>query len=284
MTNVFEVRFGQETRIGEDQLTIKSKPHSEERGLFGESYDRMSPLLGGQVFQRDGIRFGFVRRAINGDLEKKTSDAYDEILGCLGDTELYRCWNFVPQINVETEGTENYKLFNAGRRQAFDRHYGTDSTKRMSAATGIDIHGDDLIVLFIAGSDEPVHIRNPQQVSAYNYPHIYGKLPPSFARATRIADRYFISGTASIKGHETLYVGDVEKQVETMADNVEIMLSQYQMDCQKTGVVYVRRAEDIDLVRGLVQERFPEFSPVYLEANICRGDLLVEMEMTCFRP
>ena len=25
MTNVFEVRFGQETRIGEDQLTIKSK-------------------------------------------------------------------------------------------------------------------------------------------------------------------------------------------------------------------------------------------------------------------
>ena len=131
MTNVFEVRFGQETRIGEDQLTIKSKPHSEERGLFGESYDRMSPLLGGQVFQRDGIRFGFVRRAINGDLEKKTSDAYDEILGCLGDTELYRCWNFVPQINVETEGTENYKLFNAGRRQAFDRHYGTDSTKRI---------------------------------------------------------------------------------------------------------------------------------------------------------
>jgi hypothetical protein len=163
--NRFEVKFGPETGIEVDRLTIKSKPHSEERDLFSESYDIMNPLSGGQVFQRDGIKFGFVRRATSGDLEKKTSDAYDEILGNLGGNHLYRCWNFVPQINLETDGTENYRLFNAGRKRVFDRYYGEDSTKRMSAATCVDTHSNDLVILFIAGSEEPIHLRNPEQVS-----------------------------------------------------------------------------------------------------------------------
>ena len=275
--NRFEVKFGPETGIEVDRLTIKSKPHSEERDLFSESYDIRNPLSGGPVFQRDGIKFGFVRRATSGDLEKKTSDAYDEILGNLGGNHLYRCWNFVPQINLETDGTENYRLFNAGRKRVFDRYYGEDSTKRMSAATCVDTHSNDLVILFIAGSEEPIHLRNPEQVSAFNYPKIYGRLPPSFARATRIADRYFISGTASIKGHETVYVADIQKQTETMIENIEIMLSRFSGEYNQTGVVYVRRAEDISLVRGVVQKKFPDYSPVYLEANICRGDLLVEM-------
>ncbi len=262
-------------------LNIESRLHSKEQVLFDESYKELLQIESGCLFQKEGIQFGFVRKEINKDLEEKTFSAYEDILNTLENRSLYRCWNFVPKINLETDGTENYKLFNAGRRRAFDKHYGNYSTNKMSVATGIDILNNDLIVLFFSGIKNPIHYRNPEQVSAYDYPKIYGKLPPSFARATGTHNKYFISGTASIKNHRTVNVDDIKGQVKTMIDNVKIMLSQNSGKYQQNGIVYLRRTKDIPLVKGMIKKHFPNFSPVYLEANICRKNLLVEMEMTC---
>ena len=73
-------------------------------------------------------------------------------------------------------------------------------------------------------------IENPRQTSAYHYPPKFGKHSPIFSRACSGAARQrpslFISGTASIVGHETIHPGDVRAQTrETMA-NINALLDE----------------------------------------------------------
>jgi chorismate lyase/3-hydroxybenzoate synthase len=138
-------------------------------------------------------------------------------------------------------------------------------------------------------------VENPRQVSPYRYPETYGPRSPTFSRAA-LADigdgnvALFISGTASIVGHETVHHGDVREQTRETLRNLQAVIDAAnsrgtarfalaELDC----VIYVRHPADTEAVREVLEGALGADAPmarhaVYLEADICRSDLLVEIE------
>jgi enamine deaminase RidA (YjgF/YER057c/UK114 family) len=146
-------------------------------------------------------------------------------------------------------------------------------------------------------------IQNPDQVNAYEYGQevLKGiadsgnsiKHPPQFERALLIAGRMssiiFISGTASIIGQNTIGIGDIEKQTNVTIDNIFKLTDQKRIEqlIPKTGKewgrfiflrVYLKDQRDFSRVKAICKERFPGVPAVLISSDICRDDLLVEIE------
>jgi chorismate lyase / 3-hydroxybenzoate synthase len=188
-----------------------------------------------------------------------------------------RMWNHVGQINHFDDGEERYKLFCAGRHDAFvDAGYHHDVD--LPAASAVGMQGRGLATWFLAAREAGVQVENPRQVAAYNYPPQYGRKTPSFSRATIWRDVVYVSGTSSVVGHETMHVGDVGAQLEETLRNIEIVLEQTGRDLASVLVAktYLRHAEDYPSVADRLAKVFPQ--NLYLEAEICRADLLLEIE------
>jgi enamine deaminase RidA (YjgF/YER057c/UK114 family) len=150
-------------------------------------------------------------------------------------------------------------------------------------ATGIDIKSNEVIVCFLAGKEKPINLHNPNQIKPVDYSKKYGKLPPLFARATKIEKSIYISGTASIVGENIIGVGDIKKQVDITFDNLNIMLIKAKYDKNigdKTAIIYFRFEKDKEFIIKRFKEEFPEFQKIIvIETNICRSDLDVEIEL-----
>ncbi len=223
--------------------------------------------------------------------------AYSDLFKTLdqaGIPHLQCIWNYLPQINADGGGLERYRQFNAGRQEAF-LEAGRAAFEGAPAACALGIHQGALSIRFLAGQQAPLPVENPRQVSAYRYPETYGPRSPTFSRAalSDIGDgniALFISGTASIVGHETIHHGDVLEQTRETLRNLQAVItaanergtaqfSLAELDC----VVYVRHPSDTEAVRGIIESTLGADAPmarhaVYLEADICRSDLLVEIE------
>jgi len=232
--------------------------------------------------------------SIRGDLSRATERAYQEMLDtldALGYPHLVRVWNYIPDINVESDGTERYKQFNAARLAAL-RARGRPITGNVSAACALGAPtGGPLVVYFLASSNAPSFIENPRQVSAYNYPPQYGVRPPVFSRAAVLhePDRMtlFISGTSSIVGHQTIHVGDPAAQTRETITNLEAVLAEANRVTRSDEFtleslackVYVRDPSDLPAIQAQLRSALgPAARPVYLQADICRRDLSVEIE------
>jgi hypothetical protein len=134
-------------------------------------------------------------------------------------------------------------------------------------------------------------------VPAFEYPPEYGPRPPSFSRATVAVMqgecRVFISGTAAIRGHASVADSDPDGQVRCAVENLRIM-------GETTGAgpglgaddgwhrsfkVYLRHAADLPSTRAFLEGAlFGRGDSVsYLQADICRAELLVEIEATLSR-
>lgn len=205
---------------------------------------------------------------------------------------LLRLWNYIPNINLEYDGMESYRRFTLGRFEALQKEY-SNMSKNLPAATAVGITGEQLLLGFIAGKRPGVFVENPRQVSAYHYPLKYGPRSPSFARATyqRWGQReiLFISGTASIFGHESQHLGDVRRQLEETLTNIESVIehaiNQRHLHASRelqslTGIkVFLRDLADYQTVRPILQQRFNRDTDLMvLQADICRAELLVEVE------
>ena len=228
------------------------------------------------------------------ELEAATCIAYRELLAVsaeLGYPHLLRLWNVVPAINRLDSGLERYRSFCRGRAEAFEGHHGPLFQSRLCASSAVGSEGGDLVVWFLAGRERGLPRENPRQVSAYSYPPCYGPRSPSFARATRCPQAaggwLLLSGTASIVGHKSVHPGDVERQVEETLDNLEELLpaatepSRHASSAPRFAAlkVYLRRPDDLPVVRAAIAARLGGAVPVlYLRADICREELLVEIE------
>lgn len=234
------------------------------------------------------------------ELSRRTYEHLFEALEQAGCPHLLRLWNYLPQINADGGGLERYRQFNAGRQQAF-LDAGHAAFDGAPAACAIGLHKGRLCVRFLAGRMPPLPIENPRQVSAYRYPTTYGPRAPTFSRAAlaplgggEIA--LFISGTASIVGHETVHHGDVVAQVRETLTNLRAVIeaanarTTARFDLAQTDfVVYVRHAEHAPVIRGELEQALGADAhalrdAVFLEADICRSDLLVEIEAHATAP
>lgn len=219
--------------------------------------------------------------------------AYSDIFAVLdatGYATVFRFWNYMAGINAESHGLERYRQFNFGRQEAFSNR-GTVDTESIPAACALGFQNGPLTIAFLAGKGKTVPIENPRQVSAYRYPPQYGPRSPLFSRASLAnvdgSEVLFLSGTASIIGHETLHAGDVVLQARETLANIEAVLGEATRRAQGAYfelstmlyTVYVRHAADFAAVRSEL-ERVVGTAPhaVYLQADVCRQDLLVEIE------
>ncbi len=225
-------------------------------------------------------------------LEAAAYAAYRDLFGLLqqsGYEHAIRFWNYLPHINVDEDGLERYRRFNIGRHKAFvEARRSTDSAPPAACALGCG--GNALTVMVLAGRAAPTPIENPRQVSAYRYPVQYGPRPPTFSRAALVragsSALLTVSGTASIVGHETLHIGDVAAQVDESLRNLEAVIEAANRaasaplfaveSMQLKG--YVRHATDTEAVRDRLARRLPATPVPLVRADICRADLLFEIE------
>ena len=239
-----------------------------------------------------------------------TTAAYGIMFRVLEDMpqrHLVRVWNYLPEINRDVDGEERYRHFNAARQAAFRASgRGTEGSVPAACALGSPA-GSPICIYFLASCRPPSMIENPRQMSAYFYPPQYGAASPTFSRACLLPGAagvsLFVSGTASIVGHTTLHAGDVAAQTRETLANIDALLNQanrvsecagdgrgsgqdgparcgarYALDEMKFKV-YVRHATDFIAVENALMRALRPLSPVvYLQADICRAELLVEIE------
>ena len=230
-------------------------------------------------------------------LQQATESAYQQIFALLDELELpfvYRFWNYMADINAVSHGLERYRQFNLGRQDAF-LACGRDVAGELPSACALGTAQGPLQIAFLAGSIASLAIENPRQVNAYAYPEDYGPRSPTFSRASLLrfpeGEVLFISGTASIVGHRTLHPDDVLGQTRETLANIEAVLLEANRviphrwfdPSQLFYRVYVRHPADMPAIRDeLSRLTGKHANAVFLHADICREDLLLEIETTAF--
>lgn len=225
------------------------------------------------------------------ETDAMTSRLYGHILDTIraaGYPNLLRVWNHVGRINESERELERYKRFSAGRHEALtSRGY---ERQQFPAASAVGMGREGLAVYFLASRTAGRQVENPRQVAAYDYPPVHGPRSPSFARAT-VAEwngsaMIFVSGTASVVGHETKHPGDVDAQLDETLENMRMIVSEAasragrraSLDSLTIAKTYIRRAADYDRIASQVREKLPSTQHLFIESDICRRDLLLEIE------
>jgi chorismate lyase/3-hydroxybenzoate synthase len=222
-------------------------------------------------------------------LEDVVANAYHEIFNFLEQTgfkEPIRFWNYLTAITEDEQGLERYKRFNIGRHSVFLTRLRQPVPP---AASCVGAHHGASMIYFLASPDPARAIENPRQLSAYAYPPVYGPRSPSFSRAALHsqdgAETLFISGTASIVGHETRHPGNLRGQIAETVENLSVLAA-----CSGRNIaqchtedwalkIYLRDPLYHEAVEAALTAAFGTGSRrLYLHADICRSDLLVEIE------
>lgn len=209
----------------------------------------------------------------------------------LGFNYLYKVWNYLPALNKGEGDLEHYKQFCLGRHEAFTQ---AGFHKAMfPSACALGNKNDTSVIYLLAGKQPGTHFENPLQTAAYNYPRQYGPRSPSFARATMAHfgtdTKLILSGTASVIGHESRHAEDFDKQLLATTDNIEALLEHIKNQAGLARVpmvellkVYLRNPQDLPVAQSKLAAHFGESTPtVFLHADICRSELLVEIEGIC---
>jgi len=217
---------------------------------------------------------------------------------------LVRQWNYIGNILKVEDEFQNYQLFNEIRNKNYKRYR---TISGYPAATGVGMKYGGVKLDFYAvnpgKSLEISAVNNPEQVKPYDYGQkvlkgipVGGtekKQAPQFERAVLLSNNLsssiLVSGTASIIGQDTIGIGDIEKQTDITIDNIRRLHENGREELLKveTGKnsgrlillrVYIKDQDDFAKVKSICESRFPGVPTVYIEADICRDDLLVEIE------
>lgn len=217
--------------------------------------------------------------------------------------DIVRQWNYIEDITGFVGEFQNYQVFNDART----RFYGAGQWNGgYPAATGIGAGPCGVVVDFNAmrgGDVEIVALDNPLQTPAHGYSQevLVGagddffarRTTPKFERGKAVLSAgsmmCYVSGTASIRGEESVAVGDVLAQTATTMENIDHLTSGDNL--KRYGAVrpvehgrydmlrvYVKRADDMEPVRDYMTAHYPDTHMVFLHTDVCRDELLVEIE------
>jgi enamine deaminase RidA (YjgF/YER057c/UK114 family) len=245
----------------------------------------------------------------------RSLDAFEQMRQMLakvnvGFEQVIRTWLYLGDI-VGPEGeTQRYKELNRARSDYYEnfrflaKHVLPGVTETVyPASTGIGTDIRDVIMGCIAMTTkrEDLRIRpleNPLQTSAFDYMASYGPKSPKFSRAMALTAgdcaTFFISGTASITQSESQHIEDIEAQTNQTLDNIAALISEDNLS--RHGLpgrgatlrdlafarVYIKRQDDYEKTRQVCQDRFGELPTIYAVADVCRPELLVEIEGIAF--
>ncbi len=238
------------------------------------------------------MQAGFAAAAPGAALEAAAHELYEQMFEAAAGLHLYRIWNYVPQINAFTGGMENYRLFCRGRSLAFEGKFGAGFQRLLPAASAVGMAAGPLAIGYLAGRSVPQHFENPRQTPAFEYPLKYGPRPPSFSRATAVSvgreRRVFVSGTAAIRGHDSVADREIEVQLGCTIENLALIGRAAGVGSdvgksdgwQRSFRVFLRDPASLRLAQAaLDRELFHSGDSVsYMQADICRSELQVEIE------
>jgi enamine deaminase RidA (YjgF/YER057c/UK114 family) len=215
-----------------------------------------------------------------------------------------RIWNYIEDIigtyQQKNDLYQNYQIFNDVRTLYYSK---CEFKNGYPSSTGIGMAKGGIGIEFIAiDSPENLHIipvKNQLQKDAYRYSEnvligssslkLIKNSTPKFERATLVASQtngyLLVSGTASIKDEKTTNLDNVTGQTKNTLLNINSLI-QSASDKYYDGKnpdrcyyrVYVKRMEDIQSVKLICENYFKNSSSQYLVADICRSELLVEIE------
>lgn len=242
-----------------------------------------------------------IQLPLTSSLQEISQYYYEQILDFIalqGKKHLLRMWNYFPDINVKNNNLERYQQFCVGRYNAFSQKL--KKTLQYPAASAVGSYSScsscssKMVVVFIATKKACIFLENPDQISAYHYPEDYSPKSPSFARAAVYqnlnSSQLYISGTASIVGHQSCFHNDIIGQTQQTIKNLKRLIehANSQRETQRffrlsdsiAIKVYLRNPADIAIVSPLIQDFLPDCSNIcYLHADICRQELDIEIEM-----
>lgn len=293
------VCFGaSETRLATDERGVAvhlAMPHlagpAEEIVLEIADGAVETPLPGSALLTGEHWLAGAFVRPWHGPLDELSASLYRELLLLARGWHIGRIWNYVPEINSETTGLENYRRFNLGRWQAYHDAFGDSLAAHLPAASAVGLRGDTLVSVFVAARNAVERVENPRQIPAWRYPAAYGPKAPSFVRAAQAAGGgiqwSWVSGTASIRGHESMAPGDLAGQLAVTRENLDTVLAALRLPpfgapppvgTDVLTKVYLRRRSDLDAVRADLGGSAPD--ALIVEADVCRAELRVEVEVS----
>ena len=119
------------------------------------------------------------------------------------------------------------------------------------------------------------------------------KTTPKFERGRFVniqgEEVFFISGTAAIMGEKTASPGDAEQQTRLTIDNIDRLVAKENLlennikprELRYNYLrIYLKHKKDFNKVREICLDRYGNVPIVWLQADICRDDLEVEIEGT----
>lgn len=229
--------------------------------------------------------------------------------------QVVRTWLYERDIvAMEKNGSgvahQRYQILNDARRKFFTEGNGGDAftfpLDLPPASTGIGMSEGTFVMECLAldvpsGAIEITPLKNPEQIDAHAYTQevlLRGaaavKAAPLFSRGMSIRKDYrmmLISGTASIKGQATVWVDDPIGQARTTLENIDLVLKQAQAslkDVQQLRI-YIKNskqkaelAQRIAAIQQVVEKTLPNIPKLFLVGDVCRDNLLVEIEALSF--
>ncbi len=224
--------------------------------------------------------------------------------------QVIRTWFYLGGIVDDDGPVQRYKELNRARTDFFATFISSTAApppaqpgRVYPASTGIGTTGRGIVLSAIAlvsdrNDIRAVPLENPRQTAAYDYAAAYSPQSPKFSRAMVLScgtyTTIFISGTASITHSQTRHTGDAGKQTEETLDNIAALIAEENLarhglpglgtSLASLGFarVYIKRPEDYTAVRAICEKRLGMLPTIYAIADVCRPELLVEIEGVAF--
>lgn len=224
--------------------------------------------------------------------------------------QVIRTWLYLGGIVADDGPTQRYKELNRARTDFFHdipflegRLPSKPRGPVYPASTGIGTEGRGIMMSAIALATDrtdilAVPLENPRQTAAYDYADHYSPKSPKFSRAMALScgnyTTIFISGTASITHSETRHIGNAAAQAHETLDNIAALISEENLcghglpglgttlDSLGLVRVYIKRQSDYAQIRAACEQRLGEMPTIYAVADVCRPELLVEIEGIAF--
>jgi enamine deaminase RidA (YjgF/YER057c/UK114 family) len=282
------------------------------------SITRINSSIGGQSYLKlvtedciMVIASGVTVHSDKTDVLVQSESAFELVQGILDNekmtfSNILRQWNYIERIiDFDESHGQHYQIFNDVRSHYYSK---CNWEGGYPAATGIGMHHGGVIIDFIAvkplKSCGLVSIKSPVQADAHQYSRkvleisgvktICQKTTPKFERAKMLmhgnSGQLYVSGTAAIKGEETISNMDVETQLKVTLTNIEELcattnLVQHSINSEpsnnthlSSARVYVKNPNEISKVGNLFKQLLPHCDVLVLGGEICRSSLLVEVE------
>ncbi|MEG1648460.1 MAG: RidA family protein [Rikenellaceae bacterium] len=212
---------------------------------------------------------------------------------------IVRQWNYIENITLMDCGEQNYQLFNNARSLFYEK--GDWSIVGYPAATGIGTAVGGIVLDFnaiVASDISLVKLDNELQIAAHDYSDkvLLGSTQklttPKFERGKAVCDSrsvlVYISGTAAIRGEKSLKDQAADAQIKATMENINFLIGVDNLS--KSGVksgdmvhysslrVYVKHESDYAAIKSYMDQNFGNVSIIYLHSDVCRDELLVEVE------